>query len=166
VRTRLATPDDVDAICALCAEAYRDTYPELLEPHQIEAIIGEFYDPERVRGEIGPALPEWGGWIVAEEDDGTLACAGGGGLTAPDVGEVLVLYAEPRLQRGGAGSAVLEALTRQQRDAGARAQEVAVTPGNEVALSFYARHGFVVAGRREPFHVARAEQSLVLRREL
>jgi hypothetical protein len=29
---RLATLDDVDAICALCAEGYRDTYPDLLEP--------------------------------------------------------------------------------------------------------------------------------------
>jgi ribosomal protein S18 acetylase RimI-like enzyme len=166
VRTRLATVDDVDAICALCAEAYRDTYPDLLEPQQIEAIIGEFYDPERVRGEIGEALPDWGGGVVAEDDDGTLACAGGGGMAAPDVGEVFVLYAEPRLQRRGAGSAVLDFLTRQQRAAGARVQEVAVTPGNELARAFYAMHGFVVAGRRSSYHAARAEQSLVLRREL
>lgn len=85
MRARFATPDDVDAICRLCAEAYRDTYPELLEREHIEAIIGELYDSERVRGEIGPALPQWGGWVVAD-DDGTLVCAGGGGRTAPDVG--------------------------------------------------------------------------------
>jgi GNAT superfamily N-acetyltransferase len=166
VRARLATHDDVVAICRICAEGYRDTYPELLEPEQIEAIIGEFYDPDRVRGEIGPALPDWSGWIVAEDADGTLVCAGGGGMTAADVGEVYVLYAEPRLQRRGAGSAVLDLLTRQQREAGARAQEVAVTPGNEGALAFYARHGFALAGRRTPHHAARAEQSLVLRRDL
>jgi ribosomal protein S18 acetylase RimI-like enzyme len=166
VRARLATPDDVDAICRVCAEGYRDTYPELLEPEQIEAIVGEFYDPERVRGEIGPALPDWGGWIVAEDGDGTIVRAGGGGMTAPDVGEVFVLYAEPRLQRRRAGSAVLDLLTRQQRHAGARAQEVAVTPGNDVALAFYAKHGFVLAGRRRPYHLARAERSLLLRRDL
>jgi GNAT superfamily N-acetyltransferase len=73
--------------------------------------------------------------------------------------------AEPSRQRRGGGSAILDLLTRQQRAAGARAQEVAVTPGNEVALAFYRRHGFAVAGP-EPYHLARAERSLVLRREL
>jgi ribosomal protein S18 acetylase RimI-like enzyme len=87
-------------------------------------------------------------------------------MTAPDVGELFVLYAEPRLQRRGGGSAVLDFLTRQQREAGARAQEVAVTPGNETALTFYAKHGFALADRRAPYHAARAEQSLVLRRDL
>jgi ribosomal protein S18 acetylase RimI-like enzyme len=166
MRARPATEDDVDGICRVCAEAYRDTYPDLLEPEQIEAIVGEFYDPDRVRHEIGAALPRWGGWIVAEDEDGTLVCAGGGGMTGPGVGEVFVLYAEPGRQRRGGGSAVLALLTRQQREAGAQAQEVAVTPGNEVALAFYRRHGFEVTGRRDPYHLARAEPSLVLRREL
>jgi ribosomal protein S18 acetylase RimI-like enzyme len=166
VRARLATHDDVDAICRVCAEGYRDTYPDLLEPEQIEAIVGEYCDPERIRGEIGPRPPAWSGWIVAEDDAGTVVCAGAGGMTAADVGEVFVLYAEPRLQRRGAGSAVLDLLTRGQREAGARTQEVAVTPGNEVALAFYAGHGFAVAGRRRPSQQARAEPSLLLRREL
>jgi GNAT superfamily N-acetyltransferase len=166
VRARLATQDDAEAICRVCAEGYRDTYPELLEPEQIEAIVGEYCDPERIRGEIDPRPPDWSGWLVAEDDDGTLVCAGAGGMTAADVGEVFLLYAEPRLQRRGAGSTVLDLLTRRQRDAGARAQEVAVTPGNDLALDFYAKHGFVLAGRRAPSQVARAEQSLLLRRAL
>ena len=36
MRARLATQDDVEAICGICAEGYRDTYPDLLDPEQIE----------------------------------------------------------------------------------------------------------------------------------
>ena len=128
MRARLATQADVDAICRICADGYRATYPGLLTPAQIENVIADFYTPERVGSEIGVALPAWGGYVLAEDDHGTLLCAGGGGMTAPDVVELYVIYADPRLRRRGGGSAVLPLVSDQQRAAGARVQGVAVNP--------------------------------------
>jgi ribosomal protein S18 acetylase RimI-like enzyme len=166
VRARLATDADVDAICRICADGYRDTNADLLTVAQIEAIVADFYRPERVGSEIGAALPDWGGWVVAEDDDGTPVCAGGGGMNAPDVGELYVIYADPALRRRGGGTAVLDLVSEQQRGAGARAQEVAVNPGNQLGMSFYRRHRFAAVGTRPPFHPAQDGPSLILRRGL
>jgi hypothetical protein len=97
---RHAETHDAEGIARVCAAGWRDTYHGIKEPARIEAVIAEYYAPERIRREI--AAPEgWDGWIVAVEDD-TVIGAGGGGMTEPGVCEIFVLYLDP-MRRGAGG---------------------------------------------------------------
>jgi ribosomal protein S18 acetylase RimI-like enzyme len=163
VRPRRAELRDVDAISRVCSKGWRDTYVGIYPPEEIERVIHRFYAAERIRSEV--ESPEgWDGWWVAEEDDCAFVAAGGGGLTAPGVGEIFVLYADPERRCEGAGTALLDAITEEQRRQGGREQWVSVEPDNEQRLPFYRARGFVEAGRRP----ARGREgvSLRLRREI
>jgi GNAT superfamily N-acetyltransferase len=166
VLARFAGMSDVDAIRRICTEGHRTTYADLLDRNEIERIIDEYYRPERIRSELAVALPHWGGWVVADDGGGAIVAAGGGGLTAETVGELFVLYADPQRRRQGAGTAVLELISDQQRQAGASTQEVAVLDTNEIGLAFYATHGFEAVGRRRYHEAGQGERQLVLRRAL
>ena len=117
-----------------------------MAPEQIEAVIAEYYTPERIGREI--AAPEgWDGRIVAVEGD-TVVGAGGGGMTEPGVGEIFVLYLDPARRGEGIGTLLLDAITEQQRAQGAREQWVSVEPENAKGLPFYDARGFEVQGQR------------------
>lgn len=162
---RLATEADVEAICRVCADGWRDTYRDTHTAADIEATIAEFYAPGRVREEIGPG-PGWWGWVVAEAD-GRVAAAGGGGPVDEGGCELYVLYVDPPVQRRGLGSAVLAFVTEQARAHGATRQRVAVAPDNPKGIGFYRRHGFAEAGRRPGYPASRAAiESLVMERPI
>jgi GNAT superfamily N-acetyltransferase len=150
VRTRRARAPDVEAICRVCAEGWRDTYGDLYTAERIERTIAQFYNPNRVRKELEPSRG-WDGWLVAEDEHGILVAAGGGGMTGPVTGEVFVLYADPARRREGAGTALLEAITEQQRSQGATEQWVAVAEGNEKGIPFYEARGFRRRGKRPAY---------------
>lgn len=155
-------PDDVAEICRICAEGWRDTYSAELSEEEIEAVIAKFYVPERVTAGLAEDSPGWGGWWVAERD-GEVIGAGGGGLTEPGVGELFVLYADIRRRREGAGSALLEAITAQQAEYGAREQWVSVSVRNANGIGFYELHGFVPRGT-VPAHETSGEIARYFRR--
>jgi GNAT superfamily N-acetyltransferase len=109
---RRAETADAEDIARVCAAGWRDTYRGIKEPDRIEAVIAEYYAPERIRREV--AAPEgWDGWIVAVEDESVIG-AGGGGITQPGVGEIFVLYLDPTRRGEGIG-------THPRRDHGAAA---------------------------------------------
>ena len=62
--------------------------------------------------------------------------AAGGGLAAPGVGEVFVLYVDPDRLHDGIGTSLLAAITREQVAFGAREQWVSVAKGNEKGVPF------------------------------
>ena len=143
---RRAETHDAEGIARVCAAGWRDTYRGLKEPERIEAVIAEYYTPERIRGEI--ALREgWDGWIVAVEED-TVIGAGGGGMIEPGVGEIFVLYLDPNRRGEGTGTLLLDAITDQQQAHGAREQWVSMEPENTKGLPFYYARGFQVRGKR------------------
>jgi GNAT superfamily N-acetyltransferase len=161
LHVRAAGVNDVQAICRICSEGWRETYAGLLPPEVIERTIADFYNEERVRREV--EQPEgWSGWLVAEAD-GEVLGAGGGGLTAAGVGELFVLYADPARRGEGVGTALLRAITERQRRQGAREQWVSVEPGNEKGLPFYRVHGFVQRGARPTYGSAPEEGRMSLR---
>jgi ribosomal protein S18 acetylase RimI-like enzyme len=160
-RARRAELRDVEAIQRICTDGWRDTYRGIYSPAEIERVIDQFYNRERLSSEI--EHPEgWDGWWVAEDEEREVLAAGGGGLTEPGVAEVFVLYADPRRRGEGAGSAILDAITDEQRSKGAREQWVSVEPENEIGLAFYRARGFVQAGSRPAYQ--RDGISLRLRR--
>jgi ribosomal protein S18 acetylase RimI-like enzyme len=157
---RRAETRDAEGIARVCAAGWRDTYRGIKERERIEAVIAEYYTPERIRREI--AAPEgWDGWIVAVED-GTVIGAGGGGMTEPGVGEIFVLYLDPGRRGEGIGSLLLDAITDKQRE-GAREQWVSVEPENTKGLPFYYARGFEVRGKRPEWGTAPEEGRVSLR---
>ena len=161
VIVRRAEAHDAEGIARVCAAGWRDTYRGLKEPGRIEAVIAEYYTPERIRREI--AAPEgWDGWIVAVEDDAVIG-AGGGGMTEPGVGEVFVLYLDPTRRGEGIGTLLLDAITVEQRTHGAREQWVSVEPENAKGLPFYYARGFQVRGKRPEWGTAPEEGRVSLR---
>ncbi|MGH3064091.1 MAG: GNAT family N-acetyltransferase [Gaiellaceae bacterium] len=158
---RRAEPDDAEGIARVCAEGWRDAYAGIYTPEQIESVIAEYYMPERIAAEI--AAPQgWHGWFVAV-DDGLVVGAGGGGMIEPGVGEVFVLYLDPRRRREGIGSLLLDAITEQQRADGAREQWVSVEPENARGLPFYEARGFEARGERPAWGSAPGEGRISLR---
>ena len=71
MRARRATPADVEAICRICAEGWRDSSVGLPAGAEIEQVIATSYTPTRVARELAADPPAWGGWWVAEDDAGT-----------------------------------------------------------------------------------------------
>ena len=149
-RARAATSDDVAAICEICATAYRDTYAGLLTGEYVERVIAEFYRPERVAGEIAAAPPSWLGYQVVEEDGRVLGAAGGG-MTAPGVGELFVLYLDPAERRRGLGTLLLDRVAGQLTEAGAGELWVSVVVGNDLGIPFYRACGFEQVEKRPAY---------------
>jgi len=161
VTIRKAEPRDVTGIVRVCSDGWRDTYRGLKTPEQIEAVIAEFYTPERIRRELEPS-EGWDGWIVAVDDDGVVG-AGGGGMTGNGIGELFVLYLDPARRGEGIGTLILGSITEQQRAKGAREQWVSVEPDNAKGLPFYAARGSQVRGERPEFGSVRGEGASSLR---
>lgn len=139
-----ATPDDAEGISSMCRAAWRATYRELFTDDYIERVIVRYYNLERIKREVGgPPTREWGGYLIAKER-GAVIGATGGGMIAPGVGEIFVLYLNPARLGEGIGSRLLEALTEQQRGFGATEQWVSAEKRNGKGLPFYLAKGFTV----------------------
>ena len=158
---RRAEHGDAEGIAWVCAAGWRDTYRGIKEPEQIEAVIAEYYTPQRITREID--APEgWDGWIVAIEGD-TVIGAGGGGMIEAGVGEIFVLYLDPVRRREGVGTLLLEAISEPQRSQGAREQWVSVAPENNEGLPFYYSRGFEQRGQRPEWGSSPEEGRVSLR---
>lgn len=141
VEIRKAVFEDARGISKVCSAGYRKTYPELLAESQIEGVIREFYNEERIQKEITEVGQEWNGWFVAV-DGGLVVGAGGGGFTGKESAELFVLYLDPDRKREGIGSKLLLAITEDQLARGAKEQWVSVAKGNMMGIPFYEAVGF------------------------
>ena len=148
-RIRLATGDDVDAVRRICETGYRFVTEPLLPEDLVDEKVAAFYGRERVAGDVDPERfsRHWRGYLVAELD-GCVVGAAGGGMVAEDVGQLYVLYLALDRRGAGIGTALLDAVTRQQVDLGATRQRVAVLAGNPHGVPFYLARGFREIGRR------------------
>jgi ribosomal protein S18 acetylase RimI-like enzyme len=129
---RAATPADVEAVRAVAAAAWRDTYDGLLRTETIEAFLARAYASERVERRIGSdtfLLTIEGEQVVAfadaREDDEQL--------------HLLAIYALPAVRGRGAGSALLAGLL--ERFPG-RPIVAEVLLGNRKGEAFYEARGF------------------------
>lgn len=139
---RPATEADVPDICRICEAGYRLTTRDLLPEATVERLVEEFYTPARVAGEVAGDGPGWQGYLVVERD-GAVVGAAGGGMVGPEVGQLYVVYLDLDLRGRGLGTALLDAVTRQQVALGATRQRVSVLAGNHHGLPFYRARGFL-----------------------
>ncbi|GAB3020235.1 hypothetical protein GCM10011376_37140 [Nocardioides flavus (ex Wang et al. 2016)] len=146
---RLARPGEEDEICRVCRAGFTSSSTGLLPPDLVERQAQRYYDPARVRREIttAGADPAWQGYVVAITDDGRVLGAAGGGVLDRSRGQLYVIYLEAGLRGRGIGTALLDAVTEQQRQVGATEQWVSVTEGNSLGLPFYRARGFDVRDR-------------------
>lgn len=152
IEVRLARRDEAGQIAEVCAAGWRDTYVDLLSRAAVDEAIATYYTAGRIEGEVRPAEGSdgWLGYVVAVSD-GEVLGATGGGITAPGVGELFVLYVRPDLQARGLGSRLLDFVTGQLVGRGATEQWVAVYQGNPKGESFYRARGFQVVEAVTPW---------------
>jgi ribosomal protein S18 acetylase RimI-like enzyme len=138
-QVRRATEGDVDAVRAVAAAAWRDTYDGLLRPETIETFIARGYSPERVAARVRDDA-----FLVAERPMGIVAFADA--VEHEDRLELQAIYAHPDARGQGAGSALLDALVGEFPE---RAISADVVEGNRIGEAFYERRGFVPRERLE-----------------
>lgn len=149
---RKAELKDAAAIKRVCSKGYRETYPGLLSPTQIEKVIQDFYNMDRIESEITTTSREWNGWFVAVDSDEVVG-AGGGGFIADESAELYVLYLDPARKRQGIGSRLLDTITKDQVERGAKEQWVSVAKGNEMGIPFYEAVGFAFQSEQPAYEM-------------
>lgn len=89
-----------------------------------------------------------------------------GGLNEQESGEVGAIYVDPEYWRSGIGSLLLDTLESHGRAAGWDTMQIRVVAANDVARSFYEKHGYVVVSSvettlfGEPIEEVRYQKSL------
>ncbi|WP_273851954.1 GNAT family N-acetyltransferase [Guptibacillus spartinae] len=145
-----ALTEHVNGIVSVCSNGYRDTYEETHAKAYIERVIRDFYNRDRILKEVTHTTREWNGWFVALDGDNVVGAIGGG-MIGLEEGEVFVLYLDPNRKREGIGSKLLNELTKNQLQRGAREQWVSVSKGNVKGIPFYEAVGFRVQSEQESY---------------
>ena len=144
MNVRPATADHVGVVAQLEVELFAaDAWSQ-------ESVTEELTGPRRLA-------------FVACDDDEVIGYAVG--MKVDDVLDLHRVAVVPAARRAGTGRALLEAVLRTGRKAGARRMLLEVSAGNEAALQFYAGTGFVQVDRR-PHYYRDGTDALVLAREL
>ena len=149
---RRAVAADAEALAAIGAATFTETFAHLYPPEHLAAFLAEAHSVARARADL--ANPDKAAWIV--ESDGevigyALACAAK--LPHPDVAtddrELDRFYLLKTHQSGGTGSRLWTEVMAWLEDGGPRTLWIGVWSENHGAQRFYARHGFEVAGTYE-----------------
>jgi len=165
---RRAVPADAEALAAIGAATFSETFAHLYPPQDLQDFLGSAYGVERARRDL--ADPACAAWLV--EADGRAvghALAGPCHLPHPEVtaacGELHRLYLLRAHQGGGAGSRLLaQALAWLEKD-GPRTLWLGVWSQNYGAQRLYARHGFARVGAYEFAVGATRDHEFIFRRQ-
>lgn len=159
---QLANEKHVQGIVDVCTRAYRITSQDILTKEYIDRRCEEFFNENRVHKEVTEQSRYWGGYFVALED-GCVIGAGGGGMTGEKTGELFVLYIEPDRRNEGIGSKILQAITEQQKDLGAKEQWVSVQKDNYLGIPFYEAKGFIYQSEMQSYESRPEDYAISLR---
>jgi len=136
---RPIAPDDIPTITSLARTTWLDAYADIISPEQIEYMLAQRYDHNRLRAETTDPQK----WLRQATLDGVLA-----GFAACEIskGEFKLdkLYIHPDMQRRGIGAALVTHVAAIAREQGFPSVILAVNKQNEQAISAYTRYGFRV----------------------
>lgn len=140
IEIRTMRPDEAEAISALAREVWQQTYAAIITQAQIDYMLAQRYDPDRLRQELASGAAEWDVALA----DGERAGFASAFLT--DRGETKLdkLYVRPDLQRAGIGGRLLAHVAQRARARGCGTLVLAVNKRNERAIGAYRKHGFTI----------------------
>jgi GNAT superfamily N-acetyltransferase len=145
---RRAVLDDAEDIGRIHVDSWQAAYAglvpdSLLAGLSLETAVGRW--SERLRSATPGRrilVAEVGGVVVAF----AVVAASRGDDAAPGTGELMAIYAEPRVWSQGVGGALHDAALQQLRDLSVTSATLWVLTTNERARRFYERHGWVLGG--------------------
>lgn len=133
-----ATVQDVPAIQRVADWSFHAAYDDLLHDALIEAMLAEWYAPERLRDQITDPQSVF---LVARRGGRVRGFVNVDPHDTPGTYFLSRLYVEPSLWGNGIGAALLDEAT-ERFDPGRDRLELTVLDGNERAIAFYERRGF------------------------
>ena len=164
---RTPSVDDAERLAELGASAFTETFGHLYTPENL-ALFLENHSPAKWREEL--ADPDCA--VCLGEDDGqAMAYAK---LLPPDVPleitapaiEIKQFYVLNGWHGTGVANRLMDWAIAEARDRGAEELYLSVFTENERAQRFYARFGFVEAGRQKFMVGTHADEDIVMRRAL
>ena len=142
VQIQPATEEHLPALAELAGVIWRQHYPGIISPAQIDYMLAKMYSLDTLREEIRSQ----GIWFVRLlSDDRFVGFAAYGPATAPGVMKLHKCYLLPELHGRGYGSLLLQHCERAARQRGARRLLLAVNKRNAKAITAYQRNGFTIA---------------------
>jgi len=165
---RRADLADAEAISAIGAATFVETFGHLYPPGDLKAFLAEAYNLDRARADLAdPAKASWiveaGGEVVG------YALAGPCGLphpeVTPDCGELKRIYLKTAWQNGGLGARLFAETLAWLEAGGPRAVWLGVWSENHGAQRFYGRQGFEKVGEYGFAVGSTVDHEYILRRD-
>ena len=137
MQIRPATEADIPLLRDLAQRIWRECYPGIITPEQIEFMLGWMYSGEEIHRQFTAGIP----WEIALLDGVPVGYLS---WQREDDGRVKIskLYVLPQHQRRGLGRRMLEHICARARTAGSSAVWLQVNKRNERAIAAYLKAGF------------------------
>jgi len=136
-----AAEEHLAAISGLAGVIWRQHYPGIISPEQIDYMLGKMYALEMLREDVRVRRIRFYQLVL----DGRMAGFGAiGPLEPPDVWKLYKLYLLPEFHGRGLGSRLLQHCEAEARRFGAQRLRLEVNKRNLRPLAVYQRNGFVV----------------------
>ena len=134
---RPAAEADIPLLRDLAQRIWRECYPGIITPEQIEFMLGWMYAEDEIRRQITAGIP----WEIMTLDGTPVGYLS---WQREDDGRVKIskLYVLPQHQRRGLGARMLDHICTQARALGAHAVWLQVNKRNERAIGAYLKAGF------------------------
>ncbi|GAK14677.1 GNAT family N-acetyltransferase [Geomicrobium sp. JCM 19039] len=141
VHVQLAGDEHVEGIIRVCRAGYRDVSEGILSEETIKKNCEAYYNRVRIATEVNAPTSRWGGYFVALDGEAVVGAAGGG-MIDDKTSRLYVIYLDPSRRNEGIGSKLLDAVTLQQQQFGAKDQVVTVQRDNQKGIPFYEARRF------------------------
>ena len=146
---RRAGPGDAQALAALGARTFTESFGQLYSNEDLQAFLDESHTPAAYTSVL--ADPAYALWLAEENGEAIgYALAGPSGLphadVAPGDGELKRLYLLASAQGGGVGARLVEQARVWREPDRPRPRWISVWSENYGAQRFYARYGFEHVG--------------------
>jgi GNAT superfamily N-acetyltransferase len=141
VSVEALVPSDVEAVCSLAREIWREHYPPIIGTAQTEYMLEQRYSPSSVRDELAEGRI-W--WDVLREDGAIVAFASAYAVEESDEVKLDKLYVRAHCRRKGYGGMLIARTAERARQLGCTKLMLAVNKHNSASIEAYRKHGFSV----------------------
>ncbi|RRJ33815.1 GNAT family N-acetyltransferase [Halocatena pleomorpha] len=160
---RTATPADAVAVQHVARKAWHAAHAPIVGANAVEDMLAEWYDRDSLETAIRKDDTTM---IVAVEAEVIGFAQGGPSEDGPADAVVWRIYVHPDRWGDGAGTKLLNRLFEDLRARNCASAWLTVMAENNIALSFYRKHGFEINQERTVEHAGHEVEDRVLVREL